>query len=76
MRLQKSKKWPFCNKVSFLTLFAWITKKTNSREASYFQRKKDKNLHAILKEKRSTHILVETNLHFKLSAIVDMVTIS
>ena len=71
----ENKKWPFCSKVSFLTLFAWITKKTNSREPCCFQRKKDKNLNAILKEKRSTHTFVVTNFHFKLSAIVDIVII-
>ena len=37
-------------------------------------KKKDKNLHAISKEQRSTHILLVTNLNFKLSAaIVDII---
>ena len=33
---------------------------------SYFQRKKDKNLIAILQEQRSTNILLVTNLHFQI----------
>ena len=54
-------------------LLAWITKKTNSTEACYFQRKMNKDLHAFLKRKRSAHILVVTtnigySVVFKLSA--------
>ena len=55
-------------------LLAWINKKTNNREACYFQRKKDKNLHAISKEQRTNHILLVINLHFSnYSAIVDII---
>ena len=63
---ENKKNFYFAASVTSKKLFARITKKTNSREAFYFQRIMDKNVLAILKEKRSTHILVVANLHFQI----------
>ena len=43
-------------------------KKTDSREACFFQRKRNKYLHAILKGERTKHIVVVTNLHWIFSS--------
>ena len=44
-------------------------KKTNSREACFFQRKRNKYLHdAILKGERAKHIVVVTSLHWIFSS--------
>ena len=61
IRFQKAKKWPFCSMFSLLT-FTCLDQQENQQQRGMLLSKK--NVHAILKEQRSTHIPLATNLHF------------
>ena len=65
--VSENKKWPFYSKFSSLT-FVYLDHQQNQQQRGMLlsKKKKDKNFHTILKAKRSTHILVVTNLHFQI----------
>ena len=49
---------------SLLTFTCLDQQENQQQRGMLLKKKKDKNLHAISKEQRSTHILLVTNLHF------------
>ena len=55
---------------SLLTFTCQDQQEIQQQRGMLLQRKKDENLHAISKEKRSTHILLVTNLQFQIKCLV------
>lgn len=62
---ESKKNGQFRTMFSLLT-FTCLDQQENQQQRGMLLKKIDKNSHAISKEQRSTHILLVTNLHFKI----------
>ena len=61
---ESKKNGQFRTMFSLLTFTCLDQQENQQQRGMLLKKKKDKNLHAISKEQRSTHILLVTNLHF------------
>ena len=61
---ESKKNGQFHTMFSLLTFTCLDQQENQQQRGMLLKKKKDKNLHAISKEQRSTHLLLVTNLHF------------